>query len=251
MTGQTKTEWAVEVLTTVQEEFPDAFIAGGFFRDIELGMPPNDLDIFVGQEGDDQQNRYRRFNGRMRNTNRDLRKAGLIGRNNAHMAPFYDQLFVEDERPLVGVAAYKCDEIHDQPNYIVTSPIQVIAMSADGFSLDKVIGDFDIGICQIAHDGKTLRKTARFDDDVALKRLVITRSRSFPCFRRTVARMDKLLERIPNEHNGDSFKDMQVIEVAEAIRPTSPNGWSVWTEVNVVTGKKLPQPQEWRMKNDH
>ncbi len=249
MTGQTKTEWAVEVLTSVQKEFPDAFIAGGFFRDIELDMPPNDLDIFIGQEGDDQQDKYKKFHSRMRKVNKHLRDAGLIGTNNAHMAPFYDQLFVEDERPLVGVAMYKCDTQDDQPKPQLTHPIQVIAMSADGFSLDKIIEDFDIGICQIAHDGKVLRKTARFDDDVALKRLVITRSRSFPCFRRTVARLEKMLERIPPEHNGGSFEDEPFL-TCDTDKKTAPNGWSVWTEVNVVTGKKLPQPQEWRMKND-
>ncbi len=248
MTGQTKTEWAVEVLTTVQEEFPDAFIAGGFFRDIELDMTPNDLDIFVGQEGDDQRDKYKKFHGRIRKVNKDLRKAGLIGKNSSHMAPFYDQLFVEDERPLVGVAMYKCDSDEDQPNYVTSHPIQVIAMSADGFSLDKIISDFDIGICQIAHDGKVLRKTARFDDDVALKRLVITRSRSFPCFRRTVARLEKLLERIPLEYNSDGFE--YVDNVKDDLNRVALNGWSVWTEVNVVTGKKLPQPQEWRMRND-
>ena len=168
------------------------------------------------------------------------------------MSPFYDQLFVEDERPLVGVAMYKNDGPDDQPlpsSNDCRHQIQVIAMSEVDFSLDKIIGDFDIGICQIAHDGKTLRKTARFDDDVALKRLVITRSRSFPCFRRTVARLEKLLERIPPESNGGPFEEME-LTVQDNIKCRAPNGWSVWTEVNVVTGKKLPQPQEWRMRND-
>ncbi len=246
MTGLTKEEWAVDVLHTVQKEFPNAFIAGGFFRDIELGMEPNDLDIFVGQKGKDQRDQYVEFNGHVRKTNRDLRAAGFIGKSSAHMAPFYDQLFVEDDRPLVGVAIYKCDSEDDQPSHVVRHPIQIIAMAADGFSLDKIITDFDIGICQIAHDGKTLRKSSRFDDDVALRRLVITRSRSFPCFRRTVARLEKLLDRLPEDSNGSSLGDVDAIDAVISGR----NSWSVWTEVNVVTGKKLTTPQEWRMTND-
>ncbi len=245
MSGQlTKEDWAVSVLHIVQKEFPDAFVGGGFFRDIELGMDPNDLDIFVGQEGTDQQHQYSQFNFRVRKVNHDLRKAGIIGSNNAHMAPFYDQLFVEDDRPLVGVAMWKCDDVNDQPAYVVRNPIQIVAMSAVGFSLDKIISDFDIGICQIAHDGKTIRKTARFDDDVALKRLVVTRSRSFPCFRRTMGRLDKLLERLPPEHNGAPLGDGDIL-----FDSVSMGGWTVWLDVNVVTGKKLPQPQEWRMTN--
>ncbi len=244
MPGRTKEEWAIDVLHTVQEEFPDAFIGGGFFRDIELDMPPNDLDIFIGQEGTDQQQQYSQFNGRIRAVNKALRKAGHIKHGGAHMSPFYNQLFVEDDRPLVGVAVYKCDSDDDQPNYVIKNPIQIIAMSADGFSLDKIISDFDIGICQIAHDGKQLRKTARFDDDVALKRLVVTRSRSFPCFRRTMSRLEKLLDRLPPEHNGAPLGDASLPQGMG-----TPNGWTVWLDVNVVTGKKLPAPQEWRMRN--
>ena len=248
MSGLTKEEWAIDVLHIVQKEFPDAFIAGGFFRDIELDMPPNDLDIFIGQEGDDQQHQYSKFHFRIRLVNRALRKAGHIGKNGARMAPFYDHLFAEDDRPLVGVAMYRCDSVDDQPSYATRHPIQIIAMSADGFSLNKIISDFDIGVCQIAHDGKQLRKTARFDDDVALKRLVVTRSRSFSCFRRTIARLEKLLDRIPPEHNGAPLNEAQILDVADAGKGT-PSGWSVWVEVNVVTGKPLAQPQEWRMKN--
>lgn len=234
MTGPTKLDWALDVLSHVQKVYPTAFIAGGFLRDIELGIEPNDLDIFVPQKGEDQTYAYGVFTTHVNQINTKLQTAGLLYKNErAKMAPFYDQLFVEDERPLIGVAMYEADKVAPCP--AGRHPVQIIALKEDGFSLTKTITDFDLGLCQIAHDGKTLRKAARFDDDLALKRLVITRSRSFPCFRRTVGRIDKLLSRIPLE--GD-------------LAPLHHRGWSVWTEVNIVTGKKLAQPQEWRMKSD-
>lgn len=238
MTGLPKLDWALDVLSHVQEEFPEAFIAGGFLRDLELGTEPNDLDIFVPQRGQDQQYAYGKFHQRVGRVNTRFHKAGIVPKDkHAKLAPFYDQLFVEDERPLIGVAMYEVDKV------VGDHPIQIIALKADGFSLTRTITDFDLGLCQIAHDGKALRKAARFDDDLALKRMVITRSRSFPCFRRTVKRIDKLLERMPVENTQLLFED----GVSEVVNHA---GWTVWTEVNIVTGKKLPKPIEWSMKSD-
>lgn len=191
--------------------------------------------------------RYTKFMRKVDKTNMYLRSAKLIGINGATLSPFYDIMFKGDERPLVGVASYKADTKDDQPG-LDKFPIQIIGMKAEAFSLANVILDFDIGICQIAHDGKRQVKAATFDDDIALKRLTIQRSRSFPCFQRTVARTAKLLGRLPVESpEGDWFLAEDMDDNPNRRRPGS---WTVWTTVNVVTGKKLKKPQEWRMTND-
>lgn len=250
MTGPTKLDWALDVLSHVQKVYPEAFIAGGFLRDIELGTEPNDLDIFIPQKGNDQQYAYAQFTMRVAEINTKLQNANILVKNGrAKMAPFYDQLFVEDERPLIGVAMYEVEKVADQPA-MGRYPIQIIALKEDGFSLTRTITDFDLGLCQIAHDGKALHKSPRFDDDLALKRMVITRSRSFPCFRRTVKRIDKLLERMPHTDSGALFEDSDSIIIEANEKPVNHAGWTVWTEVNIVTGKKLPQPIEWSMKSD-
>jgi hypothetical protein len=48
--------WALNALQRIRVNYPDAFIAGGFLRDLYHGVEPKDLDVFTFQLPKEEEN---------------------------------------------------------------------------------------------------------------------------------------------------------------------------------------------------
>jgi hypothetical protein len=147
-----------DVLKALQENgFPEAIIAGGALRDLDHGREIKDVDIFVLDHG-----------ASSAVLAKDLARA--IGyRATNIIAPANSEYAIgRRERPVTGIYEFE----HENKMYSNGIPFQIIAVQSVSGLKDfpaYVLQDFDLGICRIYFDGKTLVRAPEYTQDEITK----------------------------------------------------------------------------------
>lgn len=177
--------YARHALARVQTLFPEAFIGGGYLRDLDNGVEPKDIDIFVLQRGD---NTF------------DVVSVALAS---THEGTDVTVSSKYDHQDIVGVYEFTSDD---------GVPLNIIACKGDedaqAVFMGKQLSRFDLGICRIAFTGMTLMKTQAYVADKALRQLSILNPWNYE---RSVARARRIAQRYPGwrvfGHNGELLPD--------------------------------------------
>lgn len=131
---------ALRALRTVREDYPDAFLAGGFLRDAAVGITPKDLDFFtfLPLKEDEKQDEKRE--------------------------PY------ADER-ILAVADRKIPD--------VVFPVQIIQLSPEwGTTVEEQVAAFALGAQQAYYTGNTVQWSDAFADDLRDQTLTVTSCRN-------------------------------------------------------------------------
>lgn len=146
---QIPTAW-LDVLAKVQTQYPSAVIAGGCLRDLDYGLQPKDVDIFIPNA-----------------------KFDLIGEAR------------DSIEHVLGVPTEVFGDISSEYDYVRDIKL-VLKYTIDGTDFDvifeevkdktqSVIDTFDFSICQIMHDGKEITVSKAYTDTKNLNTIYCTR----------------------------------------------------------------------------
>ena len=157
-------EW-VSMLRHVQTYFPNAKIAGGALRDLELGKEIKDVDIFITRTHD--------FHESMGKLHDDIKQT--------YHSEYGMHCSKTDPREIYGIYHVRKNDIKYE--FIV------------GSEKETSIDLFDIGICQISFDGNQINVTQNYIDDVQNK---IIRVYNPHGTNRTIKRIARMSEKFPD-----------------------------------------------------
>lgn len=172
------TDW-LDILAEIQVVCPSAVIAGGALRDLWLGVPVKDIDIFIECGGmDEAEGLFQKLGGQPPEKEWD---AGLSDVTEAGLYP-------ESMKEVILVEDYP-RETKDG------LPVQLIFVN---WKTHRITARFDIGICRIATDGTTLTVDEGFDEDVMNKALNIRRCNNKWMLGASISRIIRLLKKYPD-----------------------------------------------------
>lgn len=172
-----------ELLTKVQTVFPEAIIGGGALRDHYLGAPVKDIDIFV------------------RSRDNEAELVASLGMNFIRL----DEEIAEYANHTPGLTG-----VWDGP--ALCGPgcdgflcacvrVQIIACPGSDdpymFMWDQLLR-FDIGICQLAHNGRQLTSTVEFNFDSVDRRLRIVQLQTDSQRERSLDRIERIAGKYPD-----------------------------------------------------
>lgn len=147
-----------EEWTKLLSNIPGAYIAGGSIRDLELGATVKDIDVFVNVEDKDQF--ADKINGLQANLQLDPNK--MIR---------YDGDY-QDKK-----TGENLDGLDNEVGLVVkikTDNYSYDIIGRRGIdSLDKVVAQFDLGICQIGYDGRSIQCSENYIRDKSCKTITI------------------------------------------------------------------------------
>lgn len=167
-------EW-LEALRNVQEDFPEAVIAGGALRDLLCEKPVKDVDIFIAMRP-----------GYSAEVVRHL----LMNRLGSEVTTVIGQQLVEYSDALADVAA-----VFDVTQVLGDgTPVQVIMVAAETLSLHSVCDRFDFGICRVATNGREDFISPDFVHDLE-NRVFTCNSFGSAREKRSLARYERLQEK--------------------------------------------------------
>lgn len=149
---------------TMLLSYTSGYIAGGSIRDLELGATVKDVDVFL--HVDDKKH----FTEKVQ----DIIKA----------------LKVDDKNVIRFDGDYQDPKTGENVDGLDNEVGLVVKIKTDNFaydiigrkgidSLDKVVAQFDLGICQIGYDGKTVQCSENYIRDKACKTITILKPMKF------------------------------------------------------------------------
>ena len=153
------------VLSDIQNFFPDAVIAGGCQRDSYFKREIKDIDLFIPTPDLQQLEALRKHYAN--NINRTLQSSGTT------VFPNQDIYAVNT---LSGVAAYNVD---------------IVSVNVPK---DKILDRFDFGICQLMYDLQDLQTTKAFKADRDNKTFTLLRCDNREQYNRSIRRAYKFLD---------------------------------------------------------
>ena len=159
----------VRCLKDIQKTFPDAVIAGGCLRDLDLGRAPKDIDIFVPRTTHESVELYlSTFN--KEDILRDFKSYGNFANKDVArvVTMTHSQL--------------KADGLN----------VELIAVDVDK---TNVMSRFDFGICQICYDGDLIKYTGHYLNDKIVKRFRLLRCDNQEQFDRSLRRWESIKSR--------------------------------------------------------
>lgn len=159
-------EWLLE-LEKVQRHFPEAIIAGGALRDLNLGGEVKDLDIFVKDLGDGMDSTIKM------------------------LYPTYEKLHKEEYEGIPEVG--KCYEVYPEELDI---PVQIITNKRH--STRMVLKNFDIDLCKFWTDGVDYLADADALADWEGKKITISHAQSMGQFIKSMNRAAKFQRKYPD-----------------------------------------------------
>jgi hypothetical protein len=191
-------DW-IEALDAVRHFSPKgaAVLGGGALRDLALGAPVKDLDIFVEASMEELMRMRDRMTDALAGSHADCRDEG-------------DEMWSCVVDPFSALLTPGCyiPTFRDEVTSVLTVhgladlEVQIIALNVPAI-IPPVVERLDAGLCQIGFDGTLLHATAAFYADV--------RDRTFTVLNaHTEAQMErsrKRYERIREKHPGLLFRD--------------------------------------------
>lgn len=179
-----------EVLRKVQTVCPEAIIGGGALRDLYNGAPIKDVDIFVRGRAD------------IDSMISSLRAATSMNfeRLDAVMQEYANST-ADIEAVLDGPKLKSCSD--EFCGWSCNCPsVQIIVCSVNSPALtadfrEHQLQRFDIGICQIAFDGKGVHQTVDYSLDVMSKRIRVAEMQTDERRARSLLRVERIAEKYP------------------------------------------------------
>jgi len=165
----------LEALSAVQAHSP-AILAGGALRDLDHGHSVKDLDIFIHADN------FEEFQWIVSEIHR--------ANPSWNLSPALDvSHYLREWNPeVIGVSTEHPTVDLGRP------PIQIIGLS---IPVSRVLARFDIGICQIGHDGNHVCFTDNYFRDKQGRKLTITRYDTADQRAYTKRRLERLSDRYP------------------------------------------------------
>lgn len=160
-------EW-VELLTDLQSIHRKVVIAGGALRDLDHGLAPKDIDIFIGcGDGKEAEGLNELMGG---------------GPSDDHDEQWYQgsnaEIILVTDGPMVGGL---------QSQFIFIN-----------WNVFKIVDRFDYTLCQIMFDGKTITTTQRYRSDKDEKVFRVVRSANASALGRSVERYARWKPKFPD-----------------------------------------------------
>lgn len=162
-------EWK-DLLAEIQATGARAVIAGGCLRDLDNGVAPKDIDIFI-EAGDDEE---------AANLNE------VLGGKNIDNPE--KQWYPESMREVILVSGSKKD---------AGLPVEFIFVN---WQVSNILARFDYGFCRLAFDGKDVTWDEQYDQDKANKVMTLMRCESEGALASSVRRFARWRDKYP-EHD--------------------------------------------------
>lgn len=159
------------ILQQLQEQFPEAVLAGGALRDWYFNRPVKDLDIFIQDRG-----------------------AGTKGLIEEAYGVTFKTTIPEH------IATYKSlrDLVRSFEGVVSGYRVNVVSLKEGFTGLEQVVDRIDIGICQIGYDGTTPYATVDFWNDALDQVLRVVHYRDESDLSRSHKRQLRLAEKYPD-----------------------------------------------------
>lgn len=145
-------QWRLK-LSELQQDFPEAVIAGGCLRDLIHGVDIKDVDIFI--------------------PNADKVQADL------------DDYKLQHSTQIIRQVKRAYDDWDEDVEEVFTLKIGSLTVDVIGVSVepDQIISRFDFGLCQIQYDGIDVYYTKEFEKDYLTKTFTLLNSDGEDCKR--------------------------------------------------------------------
>lgn len=187
---------ATDMLALVQKYVPGAVIAGGYLRDLYIGIQPKDIDIFIPFVEDID---------------------SILTKIDNEISPKIEVMSIQftDSRisEMHGAAYMPQSEITRVWDVRSTkednTPYQIIMLQKDLDIRDR-ISKYDFGFCQIYFDGCSVYATDAFQKDVDNKTFTLVHCEDDEQFARSMRRANKFKDKLPNWQfvNTTEFKEI-------------------------------------------
>lgn len=171
-----------QYLTKIQEKFPGAVIAGGCLRDLKLGFPIKDIDIFIPNGDDSKFREYVQIDQNEIITKESINYGGMSNEDVQYV--FSTSVKIKSlETDLVGI------------------PVEFIFVNLkEG---EKIKDRFDFGICHIEYNGAEILFDKHFLLDEMFKTVTLVRCDNEAQYGRSLRRW--------NENFQFKFKDWKLV----------------------------------------
>lgn len=186
----------VDFLHKVQSHVPGAVIAGGYLRDLYIGIEPKDIDIFIPFVEDIDP---------------------ILTKIDNEISPKIEVMSIQftDSRitEMRGAAYMPQSEITRVWDVRSTkediTPYQIIMLQKDLDTRDR-ISKYDFGFCQIYFDGCSVYATDAFQKDVDNKTFTLVHCEDDEQFARSMRRAEKFKNKLPGWSfvNTTEFKEI-------------------------------------------
>ena len=164
----------ISILRKIREELPDTVIGGGYFRDLYLDIPFNDIDIYVNAEPENSSMASEIYRSDFWKNLLGLRVGSFLSMDYIRRMGSGD----EDYYQLNNVRT-----VFD----IVKSEVKYNIILVDQDPVEYVLKTFDFGICKVYSDGNKIHFSEEFLKDVNYRTLTFTKEKvSLSSFKRSM-----------------------------------------------------------------
>lgn len=192
-------EWK-DLLSNVQNLFPQTFIAGGSLRDLDYGLEPKDLDIFIPAT-------EKTLFSRLDYINKQVKSLETVFSLNLKDPEPIPEHYLEGELNAANLTieeSYKLESVRDynrgnrtqrkliesRKKHLNKLPRKIYHLrraSINNYPIDFIFGcknacdikQFDLSFCQISFDGKQIIKTEPYKDTENSGIVTITNRRTY------------------------------------------------------------------------
>jgi hypothetical protein len=179
-----------DALKAVREVYPNAILAGGALRDLQLDRPVKDLDIFVSGDSDTAA------------LDRTMSRFGFDRRTLTDFSSF-----AGGDHTVVLSLTYE-ERYSEAIEWEPAPPVNVVILSPDTtWSIGAALARFDFGLCQVAYDGRRVHLTRAFLQDAKEKTLTLIRCDTPEQYECSMRRAERLLAKYAEFTLVDEFKD--------------------------------------------
>jgi hypothetical protein len=164
--------WAVELLKEIQKVAPEAFIGGGLLRDLANSLPIEklkDVDVFYSLDHHEE-------------------VVEVVKQSHPEVEEIESTYkWRADDDRCVGVV----HECRSKVEGVLPVNLVGMAMTPEEVTVEKIIADFDFGMCRIGFDGERIIATEAFWEDQAYQKFTLTRCLGWDDFDRSMERFKR------------------------------------------------------------
>lgn len=153
------------ILTALQDHAPEAFIGGGALRDMQMERPVKDVDLFMSEA--EQFSPDRR---------------ALMAAFGYQSSDYINFDYTNGDHTLVDAWTF------EKPG---ATPFNLIRLRSD-YDFPSALQRFDLGICQIGHNGREVHRTDAFKADIKGQHMTVVRCENADQMAHTKARHARL-----------------------------------------------------------
>lgn len=159
----------VDMLNAIRDSAPEAIIAGGYLRDLDHGIQPRDIDVFVP------------FNADLYNARMHLGATGILG-DDCDQYEGDDTISMQQHWNLMATPS------------AIPLEVNILFCQKDIQPLQR-LSRFDFGLCQIAFDSHRIIMTDGYLTDKENRTFTLQRFTGYNAHQNSLARFERLTKR--------------------------------------------------------